>query len=229
MPEHDDHEVLDPTLAAIVTMARRPVALGDAARARIELAIQAEAASGRPGRRHGWAWALEPRALRLSPLGAMAMAAGLVGIGIAMGLVGQARTLLVPRTATSAAITPSTVAPTLGAADPATSAVGGSTPSGVPVVSAGNRAQVKFVLFAPGASQVTVVGDFNRWSPTAHPMQRTQTGGTWTITVPLGAGRHEYSFVVDGKHWMPDPAAPLAADDGFGVANSVLLVSGSTS
>jgi hypothetical protein len=177
--------------------------------------VQAEASRGRPGAgRHPLAWVLEPRSLRLSPLAGLALAAGLVGVGIAAGVIGRARALLAPTPA-------STVAADVAAAP--------ATPLAAPVALAGSPADVKFVFVAPGASQVTVVGSFNGWNPSAHPMQRTPTGGTWTVTVPLGAGRHEYSFVVDGKHWMPDPAAPLAADDGFGVANSVLLVTGSTS
>ena len=81
---------------------------------------------------------------------------------------------------------------------------------------------MKFVFVAPAAARVSLVGDFNRWDPDATPMQRT--GGTWTVTLPLAAGRHLYSFVVDGTQWMPDPSAPLAPEDGFGHANSVVLV-----
>jgi hypothetical protein len=212
-----DDEKLDPTVATIALLARQPATLSAEARARIMLAVQAETLRGRPGRPgRRFAWFLEPRAVRLSPLGSLALAAGLVGVGLALGLVSRARTLLAPAgDATMTAGAP---------------ALPGTTPAGVPVVPTGaSAAQVKFVLVAPQARQVTVVGDFNRWNPTAHPMERTPTGGTWTVTVPLEAGRHEYSFVVDGQHWMPDPAAPLAPDDGFGVANSVLLVSGSAS
>lgn len=210
-------ETLDPVVATIAMLARQPVHLGDASRARVMLAVQAEALRGRPGTGHRrFGWALDPRPIRLSPLGAMALAAGLVGIGIAVGVVGRARTFFTPDQP------PAAVA--------AAPALDGSTPAGLPTVPAGlHAAQVKFVLVAPQASQVTVVGNFNGWNPSANPMERTPTGGTWTVTVPLEAGRHEYSFVVDGKHWMPDPSAPLAAEDGFGVANSVLLVSGSTS
>lgn len=212
-----EDETLEPVVATIVSQARQPVRLGDASRARVMLAVQAEALRGRPGGgRRRFGWALDPRPVRLSPLGAMAMAAGLVGIGIAVGVVGRARTFFTP----DGQGAPRVEAP----------ALAGTTPAGVPVVPAGRRAaEVKFVLVAPQASHVTVVGNFNGWNPSANPMERTPTGGTWTVTVPLEAGRHEYSFVVDGKHWMPDPSAPLAARDGFGVANSVLLVSGSTS
>ena len=211
---HED-ETLDPHVASIVSLARQPARLGDAARARVMLAVQAATIGGRPAATRRFAWAFDARPIRVSPVGAMAMAAGLVGIGVALGVVGRAQTLIAPHERTAVV---------------AQAPLAGSTPAGVPVVPAGRTAaQVTFVLVAPQAGKVTVVGNFNDWNPAANPMQRTPTGGTWTVTVPLEAGRHEYSFVVDGTHWMPDPAAPLAADDGFGVANSVLLVSGSTS
>jgi 1,4-alpha-glucan branching enzyme len=32
--------------------------------------------------------------------------------------------------------------------------------------------------------------------------------GHWSITVPLAPGRYEYKFLVDGRTWWNDPAAP---------------------
>jgi 1,4-alpha-glucan branching enzyme len=84
--------------------------------------------------------------------------------------------------------------------------------------------QVEFVLTAPEASQVMLVGDFNGWSPGATPLRASQRGGIWSVTVPLTPGRHEYAFLVDGKQWLPDPRAPRAPADDFGVPNSVLTV-----
>jgi hypothetical protein len=80
---------------------------------------------------------------------------------------------------------------------------------------------VRFVLFAPDAQQVSLAGTFNRWDPAATPLVRTGTPGVWSATVTLPAGQHQYSFVVDGARWVPDPGAP-AVDDGFGRRNSVL-------
>jgi hypothetical protein len=84
--------------------------------------------------------------------------------------------------------------------------------------------QVEFVLAAPGASQVMLVGDFNGWSPGATPLRASERRGIWSVTVPLAPGRHEYAFLVDGKHWLPDPRAPRAPGDDFGAPNSVLTV-----
>lgn len=86
--------------------------------------------------------------------------------------------------------------------------------------------RVQFVLVAPGASAVSLVGDFNGWNAAATPLRPTGRGGMWTVDVPLDAGRYTYSFVVDGARWLPDPAAPAAPGDDFGRPSSVILVQG---
>jgi hypothetical protein len=81
---------------------------------------------------------------------------------------------------------------------------------------------VRFVLVAPNASTVTIVGDFNAWSPTATPMRRSRSG-LWSIDLELPSGRHTYGFIVDGV-LRADPGALGSADDDFGVPSSVVLV-----
>jgi hypothetical protein len=91
---------------------------------------------------------------------------------------------------------------------------------------------VKFVFIAPHASEVSLVGDFNQWSAGATLMSKTPTGGTWSVELPLREGRHVYAFVVksaNGQQWMADPTAPLAPEDDFGTPSSVVLVGGSSS
>jgi Carbohydrate-binding module 48 (Isoamylase N-terminal domain) len=86
-----------------------------------------------------------------------------------------------------------------------------------------DRIGVRFAVVAPGAQRVSVVGDFNRWDASATPLARSRDGNTWTTMIPLRAGRHTYAFVIDGDV-VPDPSAPPAADDDFGIPNSVILV-----
>jgi len=72
-----------------------------------------------------------------------------------------------------------------------------------------------------------VVGDFNQWNAGATPMTRIENSNAWRVTVPMSVGRHLYSFFTvgtDGEQWMADPSAPAAPDDGFGRANSVIIV-----
>jgi len=83
---------------------------------------------------------------------------------------------------------------------------------------------VQFVLDAPGARAVAVVGGFNDWDPTAAPLERVPGSTVWTTTVPLAPGRYTYAFVVDDSTWVLDPRAPRAQDQDYGVESSVLLV-----
>lgn len=80
---------------------------------------------------------------------------------------------------------------------------------------------VRFVLRAPEAHAVALAGTFNGWRPGALLLERG-AGGLWAIDVLLPAGRHEYMFVVDGRIWVADPAAPAFRDDGFGRRNAVI-------
>ena len=79
----------------------------------------------------------------------------------------------------------------------------------------------QFVLTAPDAKNVALAGDFTGWQP-AFTMTRTEPG-VWTVVIPLDPGIHQYSFVVDGERWIPDPAAPTVKD-GFGGVNSRIAV-----
>lgn len=92
------------------------------------------------------------------------------------------------------------------------------------VAAAAESAYVRFVLFAPAAHQVGLAGTFNGWNPQATPMRRVGSDGVWTVTIALPLGQHQYGFMVDGRRWVPDPAAP-SVDDGFGRRNSVLSLS----
>jgi hypothetical protein len=87
-------------------------------------------------------------------------------------------------------------------------------------------APVTFMLRAPGATRVSVVGDFNNWDAEATPMAHSGSGDLWVLNVRLPRGVHLYSFVLDGSEWRPDPSAPLAADGSFGAHNSVIVVDG---
>ena len=91
-----------------------------------------------------------------------------------------------------------------------------------------DRETVRFALSAPNASRVALVGSFNEWNPIATPLVRDPATGTWMVSLRLPPGRHVYAFVVDGDV-TADPAAPRAADDDFGSANSVVLVTGNAS
>ena len=85
--------------------------------------------------------------------------------------------------------------------------------------------RVQFVLVAPDAKKVSVVGDFNGWD-VAHAAFQAQHrgGGVWSVTAPVPVGHHRYSFVVDDSVWVADPSAPRAIDNDYGMPNSAIVV-----
>lgn len=94
------------------------------------------------------------------------------------------------------------------------------------VANATNEPQrmTRFVLVAPDAHSVALVGSFNDWRTDATPLRRSGPDGVWMVDVPLQTGRYTYLFVVDGHQWVPDPAAPTDAIAEFGQSNSVVTV-----
>jgi hypothetical protein len=195
MTESDDQTYVE----WIAREARRPVVMGPAARTRIMDAVRAEPAP----RRRFWHRLIEPRLISASPIASLALAAGLVGIGVFGG------TFVNNRDGLTSTGLPQAV-PALPIAR-------------VPVSDTVKVMTFRFI--APQAAKVSLVGDFNGWSVDETPMTRVDNGGVWSVTVPLSVGRHLYSFVVDSQDWIADPRAPVAPDDGFGHANSVVLVS----
>ena len=83
---------------------------------------------------------------------------------------------------------------------------------------------VDLIMSAPQAASVAVVGDFNGWDPQRTRMIRLDHEGRWTARLKLPPGVHQYSFVIDGSTWVPDPGAKTTLADGFGGRNSVIIV-----
>jgi 1,4-alpha-glucan branching enzyme len=85
--------------------------------------------------------------------------------------------------------------------------------------------RVQFVLVAPDAKKVSVVGDFNGWDASHVSFQAEHRGGgVWSVTAPVPIGHHRYSFVVDDSLWIADPTAPRVVDNDYGMANSAIVV-----
>jgi 1,4-alpha-glucan branching enzyme len=69
-----------------------------------------------------------------------------------------------------------------------------------------------FAVWAPNASRVSVVGDFNHWDGRRHPMRLRRECGVWEIFLPGIAEGARYKFEVrtaDG-HVLPQKADPYA-------------------
>lgn len=77
----------------------------------------------------------------------------------------------------------------------------------------------------PNAKQVYLSGSFNRWSTLLNPMIKTDTG--WVCKMNLGAGKHLYKFIVDGK-WISDPENKLRESDTYLGYNSIFFKTNKT-
>ena len=102
----------------------------------------------------------------------------------------------------------------------------GSAPTSGPAVGAGATEVItRFVFVAPEASSVRLTGDFASWSREGIELEDLRGTGIWTADVPLPPGIYQYTFIVNGTEWRPDPRAVSQVDDGFGQVNSVVIVS----
>ena len=183
--------------------------------------IHAEPAGPAPLPR-AWRWFTRPRAVRVTPLGALAAA----GVAIA-AVVGLRRET--PRRPDDLGASPDPQSVTGEFAAVRREAAGLVAASGV--THARDTVYItRFMLVVPGAKQVALVGDFNDWDHAATLLRRvaSQSGANavWTIDLPLTAGRHSYTFLVDGQRWVadPDPARPRAPGDDFGRPSSAVTV-----
>lgn len=79
-----------------------------------------------------------------------------------------------------------------------------------PLVMEGVRG-VAFVVFAPNAKRVSVVGDFNFWDSRRHAM-RVRGSGYWEIFIPAVSVGDHYKFDIVGPHGeqLPLKADPFA-------------------
>lgn len=94
------------------------------------------------------------------------------------------------------------------------------------VVASSAPIPVQFVLVAPEARSVAVVGDFNNWGLGDTALVAENHNGVWSVSAPVPAGVHRYAFLVNGKQWVADPTAPRSAGDDFGQPSSALVVEG---
>ena len=95
----------------------------------------------------------------------------------------------------------------------------------VPIFASTER-KVTFTLAADQGQyeQVFIMGSFNGWSRSQHPMA-LNGDGQWQTELFLSEGQHPYQLIADGVE-MPDPSNPDKVDNGFGGFNSILTIGG---
>ena len=81
-----------------------------------------------------------------------------------------------------------------------------------------SEARHTFRVYLPEADRVELVGTFTDWRTRAVPMAREHTGW-WSITLSptiLTPGDHDFSYLVNGSHWLADYAASGVKRNGYG-------------
>jgi len=68
-----------------------------------------------------------------------------------------------------------------------------------------------FAVWAPNASRVSVVGDFNLWDGRRHPMRLRRECGVWELFIPgVGAGaRYKYELLGPQGQLLPQKSDPM--------------------
>lgn len=71
---------------------------------------------------------------------------------------------------------------------------------------------VRYVVFAPNASSVSVIGDFNQWDGRRHLMQRIDNG-LWVLFIPEQSAGTKYKFELKGPSGeaLPHKMDPFGA------------------
>ena len=83
----------------------------------------------------------------------------------------------------------------------------------------------EFVLYAPEARSVKIVGSFNNWKPSDEFNMEKQMNGNWVKIISLPPGQHQYKFFVDGTKWVEDENSPhRTTTNPYGSKNSILIV-----
>ena len=73
----------------------------------------------------------------------------------------------------------------------------------------GGQPGIRFVVWAPNARNVSVVGDFNSWDGRRHPLRSHHDVGIWELFVPHLAIDSRYKFEIKGH---AGESIPLKAD-----------------
>jgi 1,4-alpha-glucan branching enzyme len=87
-----------------------------------------------------------------------------------------------------------------------------------------DQVKVSFILPSDAvAGKVSVVGDFNDWDPTVHPL-RARSNGTRSAAVTLPAQRRfAFRYLDESGRWLDDDAAHDYQENGLGGVNSVVI------
>ena len=83
--------------------------------------------------------------------------------------------------------------------------------------------EVAFIIEAPAAKDIYIVGDFNDWKTNDESRLGQYENGCWEKRMGLAHGRYRYQFLVDGK-WTVDSKNPDLEANPFGTFDSIMKI-----
>ena len=72
------------------------------------------------------------------------------------------------------------------------------------------------------AERACVVGDFNDWDPSRHPMKRTKAK-PWRVAVDLVPGEYQFRYLVNDGEWHDEESVEHCPNP-FGGENALLAL-----
>lgn len=85
-----------------------------------------------------------------------------------------------------------------------------------------SECKVTFTLHNVEGETAVLLGQFNDWNPTVHPMKKAKDG-SFSVTVNLPKGsKYEFRYLVNGDEWHNDSEADEYVPNNHGEENSVV-------
>jgi len=84
-----------------------------------------------------------------------------------------------------------------------------------------DKREISFVINAPSAKDIYIVGDFNHWKIAEENKLSKLDESRWEKKMGLSPGRYKYKFVVDGE-WTLDAQNKEREQNAFGTFDSVI-------
>lgn len=81
----------------------------------------------------------------------------------------------------------------------------------------------RFVVHAPHARSVAVVGEWSGWDAAQGEMAPAEDG-MWQVTLPVPPGSWEFTFLVDEHQVLEPEGVEHLVDSGFGDRNGVIVI-----
>lgn len=100
-------------------------------------------------------------------------------------------------------------------------AAAGAGEAQIPKISEDPTKEIDFLVNAPSAHEIFLVGDFNHWKINDESRLSRLNDGKWAKKMGLTPGRYRYKFVVDGE-WTIDSGNSEKEPNAFGTFDSVI-------